>query len=507
MYCKNCGKEINDEASFCPYCGVKTAATLPEPKRETNNLLQTTGIEKENVEHPVKSSHGRKNKAALLIGFILLICAIIRFVIGNESVPEETKIAQTTTEESVMGETVQTMEESVPEEPVRTRSIETVPEPVAEQPAEPSEPAETTEPAVTDATWHESTKKHDDLDVNSTLKFEDRLVWNFSDCTAVGQSATEDVTTATEADYGFIIRVKDNDTVIVDPYDNSNTGIIPVAVIAEVASGDYISTETLDTYEITGYGNCVNGLGLVKVTFSDDIILTAGVFKENDRLYAVNINKDTSKATRIINCRLAFESLMDKAGITAADAVYTDPIYYPIVPVNPGEVTDTAYWVKESSNIVESDWSDAHKVMAFYNYIIDNFAYDDWALSKGQHNRWFYYNDFTGKYYISKTHVGVCEDFAQVFAILCRAQGIPALEIHNPNHAMAAAYVEDYGRWILVDPTADIMHDAYQEDYTVWKDAKATRYAHLNNVSDTSFESIAIGNYEDMKLQGIPAYD
>ena len=401
---------------------------------------------------------------------------------------------------------LQTIEGTVTEEPAPAQSTETVPEPKAEKPTETAEPAQT-EHAVVDATWHESTKLHDGLNVNSALKFEDRLIWNFSDCTAVGQSATDDVTTATEADYGFIIRVIDNDTVIVDPYDNSDTGIVPITVTAEVGSGDYTSTETLDTHEITGYSDCVNGLGLVKVTFSDNIILTAGVFKENDRLYAVNINKDTTKATRIINCRLAFESLMNKAGITEADAVYTDPIYYPIVPVNPGEVMDTAYWIKESSNIVESDWSDAHKVMAFYNYIIDNFAYDDWVVSKGQHNRWFYYNDFTGKYYTSKTHVGVCEDFSQIFAILCRAQGIPAFEVHNVKHAMAAAYVEDYGRWILIDTTADIMYDAYQEDYTVWTKSGSKRYKHLNDVSNTDFQGIAIGNYEDMKLQGIPTYD
>ena len=435
-------------------------------------------------------------------GLGLILGTIITVLTNCGSTPAgETKPVQTI-EESVT-------EESVTEEPVLEQSTETVPEtvPVAEPTAETTEPAKTNEYVTVDATWHESTKIHDGLNVNSALKFEDRLVWNFSDCTAVGQSATDDVTTATEADYGFIIRVIDNDTVIVDPYDNSNTGIVPVVVTAEVASGDYTSTETADTYEIHGYADCVNGLGLIKVTFSDNIILTAGVFKENDRLYAVNINKDTRKATKIIDCRLAFESLMEKAGITEADAVYTEPIYYPIVPVNEGETTDTAYWVAESSKIVESDWSDAHKVMTFYNYIIDNFAYDYWARSKGEHSRWFYYNDFSGKYYISKTHVGVCEDFSQVFAILCRAQGIPALEIHNGTHAMAAAYVEDYGRWILVDTTADIMHDAYQEDYTVWTDAGGTRYRHLNDVSNTEFKGIAIGNYEDMKLQGIPTYD
>lgn len=463
---------------------------------DIDEVAYETAYVYENIKKGQKKAE-RREKILFFIkwfGLGLLVGTVITVLTSCGSAPaENTRPAQT-------------IEESVAEEPAPAQSTETVPEPGAEEPAETAEPAQT-EHAVVDATWHESTKVHDSLNVNSALKFEDRLVWNFSDCTAVGQSATDDVTTATEADYGFIIRVIDNDTVIVDPYDNSDTGIVPVTVTAEVASGDYTSTETLDTYEITGYSDCVNGLGLVKVTFSDDIILTAGVFKENDRLYAVNINKNTAKATRIINCRLAFESLMDKADITAADAVYTDPIYYPIVPVNAGEITDTAYWVKESSNIVESDWSDAHKVMEFYNYVIDNFAYDDWIISKGKRGRCFYYEDFTGKYYISKTRVGICEDFAQVFAIMCRAQGIPALEIHNGKHAMAATYVEDYGRWILVDTTADIMYDAYQEDYTVWTNSGSKRYEHLNDVSNTNFEGIAIGNYEDMKLQGIPTYD
>lgn len=494
MYCRKCGEEISDEAAFCPYCGVKTVVTLSESKRETGVLYKTAGIEKENEVLPVRKSHRRKNKSVFLIGFILLIYAIIQLRFGSGSLPEETK-------------TEQTSQELIKEESVATNSATTAPEPEEEQTAEPLKPAIPTEYVIMDATWHESTKTHDNLNVNSSLEFEGRLVWNFSDCTAIGKSATEDIVTATEADYGFIIRVIDNNTVIVAPYDNSNTGIVPVTVTAEIASGDYTSTETVDTYEITGYADCSNGLGLIKVTFSDDIILTAGVFKENDRLYAVNINKDTVKATRIINCRLAFEGLMDKAGITGEDAVYTEPIYYPIVPVNSGETTDTAYWVNESSNIVEYNWSDARKIMAFYNYIIDNFAYDDWVISQGEHSRWFHYNDFTGKYYISKTHVGVCEDFSQVFAILCRAQGIPALEIHNAKHAMAAAYVEDYGRWILVDATADIMHDNYQEDYTIWTDGASKRYEHLNDVSNTNFEGIAIGNYEDMKNFGIPTYD
>ena len=30
MYCKNCGKEIDNNAYVCPYCGFKTVETKPE---------------------------------------------------------------------------------------------------------------------------------------------------------------------------------------------------------------------------------------------------------------------------------------------------------------------------------------------------------------------------------------------------------------------------------------------------------------------------------------------
>lgn len=32
MYCRNCGKEVNDKAVFCPYCGT-TLQTLDEASR------------------------------------------------------------------------------------------------------------------------------------------------------------------------------------------------------------------------------------------------------------------------------------------------------------------------------------------------------------------------------------------------------------------------------------------------------------------------------------------
>ena len=38
MYCKNCGKEISDNAYVCPNCGVKVA-TETAPRQKNNKAL------------------------------------------------------------------------------------------------------------------------------------------------------------------------------------------------------------------------------------------------------------------------------------------------------------------------------------------------------------------------------------------------------------------------------------------------------------------------------------
>lgn len=38
MFCKNCGKEFDNNAAICPYCGVVTNKEQLTPKQETNVL-------------------------------------------------------------------------------------------------------------------------------------------------------------------------------------------------------------------------------------------------------------------------------------------------------------------------------------------------------------------------------------------------------------------------------------------------------------------------------------
>lgn len=421
-----------------------------------------------------------------------LIIGFVATWLTSCGVPEAPATQETTVTESVqetVTETVPIQETQVPETPAETTPVQEDTETTHETPA---------------ATWHASTKEHD-ITVDSILSYDGGAIWNFNDCTAVGAGITSHVIVPTEADYGFIVTVIDSNTVTVKPYNNTAEYIIPVKVAAELSTGNLETTESYASYTITGYDNCINGFGTITVGFSDGYEMSAGVFKENGRLYAVNIDQQ-SVAEGVVDRRMILAKLMTDAGITEADCVSTNPIYYPIVPVNEGEVTDTDYWVTKSSELVESDWTDAHKIMTFYNYVIDNFAYDNWVVGQGDKDRCFYYGDYTGKYYISNTHVGVCEDFSQVIAIMCRAQGIPALVFGSERHAIAVAYVRDYDRWLLIDSTADIENDVYGEDYTVWKKSPKSRYRNFGNAMVNGLNTITIGNDADMEKFGIPMF-
>lgn len=425
------------------------------------------------------------------IGFVVGLVLTMLTSCGTPDVPmnasQETAVTESAEE---------TVTETVPETETEETEVpsETVPE---------STEAETHEAPA--ATWHASSKEHD-ISVNSILTYENGAIWNFADCTAVGAGVNSDIAVPSEADYGFIVTVLDSNSATITAYNNSAEYIVPIKVTAELSTGNLEITESYESYTITGYDDCSNGFGMVTVDFSNGRTLVAGVFKENGRLYAVNINSNKTIATNAVDRRLVLAKLMQDAGITEEDCVSTDPIYYPIVPVNKGEVTDTAYWVAKSSELVEDDWTDAHKIMTFYNYVIDNFAYDDWVVAQGSKGRCFYNNDYSGKYYISSTNVGICEDFSQVIAIMCRAQGIPALVLDNHKHAVTVVYIEDYNRWFLIDSTADIENDAYQEDYTVWVKNDSVRYKSFGYTTATNFYKASIGNYADMEQFGIPMF-
>lgn len=493
MYCRNCGAENSDQAKFCIKCGQQLAEnSVAAEKPDTANK---------------EAKPKKRNKLLLAAALVIVIVGVVLYAPWpwDEGPDKESGSAQAEQIDEVIAAT-----EVVAEPVVETPPAETpAPAPATEEPVQEAVP--TSEPAAEEmqetesATWYSSAKQHD-VTVNTILTYEDGAVWNFADCTAVGAGIEADVVVPAEADYGFIVTVLDNDCVALTAYNNSADDIAPVRVTAGLASGEVKINGTQLIYAITGYADCDDGFGVIDVKFSNNRILTAGVFKENGRLYAVNVNQNKDIAAGAVDRRLVLAQLMEEAGITEADCVSADPIYYPIVPVNEDEVMDTANWIAKSSELVEDDWTDAHKIMTFYNYVIDNLAYDDWIVAQNDYGRCFYYGDYSGKYYISQTNVGVCEDFSQIIAIMCRAQGIPSLVFENDKHAVCVVYIKDYGRWFLIDSTADIEYDTYQEDYTVWTKTDKPRYKSFGYTTAANFNKIVIGNYADMEKFDIPMF-
>ncbi len=95
--------------------------------------------------------------------------------------------------------------------------------------------------------------------------------------------------------------------------------------------------------------------------------------------------------------------------------------------------------------------TDEEKAHAIYNWIIDNFEYD------------YDYSAFIQYFDIRKTlrtHKGVCYDFSNLFAALCRSQNIPCYVVDGTSYETAAQHtwnrVYYNNSWWDMDVTNDM---------------------------------------------------
>jgi len=440
-----------------------------------------------------------KKKMRLTLIRDAIIAIIIGVVIGILTGCNNANTVEPQTETT---QTVQSVDANVTEPTEDTTVTDTTSEtePATEEP----EPAETHEVPTATGSWHDSSKSHD-ITINSILKYDDNAIFNFNNTVAVGVCGQSGLISTAETESGFILSVIDEDSVRVTFYNNGTEYIVPTKLVAEMSAEDYIDETGATEYIIDGYGDCSNGFGLIQMTLSNGRIVRAGVLRENGQLYAANFTTKPEIAENNVNFRLKMEPILAESNITPDNQTYTDPIYYPMVPVAANERTDVDFWVNQANELVQDDWTDAHKVEVFYEYIIDNFAYDYWVIGQGTNSRTFYHKDYTGTYFTSNTHVGICEDFANILAIMCRAQNIPATKIYTNSHAWTYIYIADYGRWIVVDATKDLSYGCYSEDASEWTSLSNQRFANFDSVSGTKLSSncnAGIGNQVDMERYG-----
>ncbi len=130
-------------------------------------------------------------------------------------------------------------------------------------------------------------------------------------------------------------------------------------------------------------------------------------------------------------------------------------------------VEDTGFWLDKSDEILaghEKD-SDAYKALLLHDWMTENLIYDSYKVNYLENPRYYgHYN--TGLYYLSDCMVGVCRDYVNIYAIMCRKHGIPCIILGNnaKGHVWNAVYLD--GEWLEVDLTGDINRYAYTSDVT-----------------------------------------
>ncbi len=167
--------------------------------------------------------------------------------------------------------------------------------------------------------------------------------------------------------------------------------------------------------------------------------------------------------------------LIKESNITAEDSLSLN-IMYPYCAIDcQTPVFDTPNWISKSNTIVANYESANHKSVSkafkatlLHDWMVKNMAYDDYKIDHlNGKPRYANYCD-TDEFYPSHSHVGVCLDFANIYMIMCREQGIPCITCENEEetHVWNMIYID--GQWTEVDITYDITYYAETEDVNKW---------------------------------------
>lgn len=93
MFCKSCGRQIDNDSSFCSFCGTKQSTDLkPQAQADTNQYINTTQKVYSNetnfnntpniVRQPKYDPTYKKEDDAMTVGIILLVIALIFVIVG-----------------------------------------------------------------------------------------------------------------------------------------------------------------------------------------------------------------------------------------------------------------------------------------------------------------------------------------------------------------------------------------------------------------------------------------
>lgn len=283
----------------------------------------------------------------------------------------------------------------------------------------------------------------------------------------------DDISLPTEADYGVKGTVSGR-KLNISVYDHTGKKSVKAVYVEGLDASSEIykklnlnnNTLQLDT------GSCSNGLYRILVDFSGNKTAKLNFYVNGDETLFCNLEIITEKtANAYMERRANLLKVLENGSVTPQNSLSLENVWYPFYDFEDGTLNsrwrcDTQKWIDLSDKIVKDSWSDEYKLFKITEWVRDNIAYDYFVKEHGK-SRAKYFGDYSGIYSVYELKAGVCFDFANIIAIMCRAQGIPAVTIGSSeiNHVWNAVYVN--GRWIEADGVASEKYHVKGKDVSV----------------------------------------
>lgn len=330
------------------------------------------------------------------------------------------------------------------------------------QTPEPSPDQSTNEPKANEAKGY---KYLETLGTDSVVSIQGTPYYDFNDhgFSSEGIYHHEDI--PFDAYYGLKLDCA-QDAVLLYWHDYTGSDVHPVGLTASSPVDDF--EQALDTgiwYKDEPYKlntNIIpNGPYELVTDWSSGESTSIWFYKNGDKNWFCRMDdRDVDYICRWMDRKKQLEKIIQSSGFTPETSLDdTDVIWAYPVPASYDQSKyrcDNQKWRDLADQLVPDKTApDGQKAAVIHDWIVENLAYDNYKAHVIGVSRANYHQDYTGKYSMWDTHVGVCADFATVYCIMLRHVGVPVVGIdEDDQHVWNIAYID--GRWVEIDLTYDV---------------------------------------------------
>lgn len=452
-----------------------------------------------------KNLNKKFNPLGFIIGFIATILIMLQLTgcgqVADTSGSDDAYIAAANTS---VQETSAPVEDTYPDEELDEVTV--TDEPVAVTPVPSEETTIEEEPASEDASVADGIAV---TGIPSITISDDTLaqaggywVFGFRDDAWTGLGKDDATVKPFELYYGLHVSIEDS-IVTYRAYSHVD-GIEPNrTVVKSLDTGKWsdVPVAKYDTDNSFNLEKQDNGLFTVTVYFDNDAKCSVPLYVNDGQAYAVYTITGTEETARTaLEKPDVIRNLAESHNVTPEKSLSVDSedIAYPVAEWGTDRC-DTDLWRELAHEIVPDDsLADSVKVVMLHDWMTENLAYDKYEKMVTKVSRAKYYSDYTGTWSVYDTHAGVCKDFVNIFAIMCRELGIPcgSLDSDSLVHTWSIVYLD--GEWWEVDLTGDIRRFVYKEDVTDVSGTQTICYSYFLTLLPTN--SIDKVNYMNDSL-------